>query len=184
MHDPYASGVLVKDVHARLVADMSSVAMDANIRPHWLWTSMADAGMTESEIDWVRRFKRHENAGACLIGKKPSILPEERMSAIAGALSRNFIRARVMTVLNFLDWLEDGEVPEMTCVLIPNFFIEKKITGGIAQWKTSMLQDGLMQRHAKGLMTVVYVQDMVKLGAEYGLSMQEHLVKLYDKIGI
>jgi len=37
MLDPYAYGVLTKEHHERLVADLDGFASDAGIPPHWVY---------------------------------------------------------------------------------------------------------------------------------------------------
>jgi hypothetical protein len=187
--DPYASGVLDKEVHARLVADLDNVAHDAGILPHWIWTPLGGLDLTEKEVTWLKRFRfhnAHEKGGLMIIGRSPTNLPVElRMAALAGALTRNFIRARMMTVNAFIDLVNDGDVPDMSCILIPNFHVEKAQGGSMPAWRVALLLDGLMQRHGEGLQTVLGVTGLDELGADYGAAMQRFLKSNYDsaKIG-
>jgi hypothetical protein len=100
--DPYATGVLDKEVHDRLVADLGTYTRDAGIQPQWVWTKLSKT-CGPTEMDYVRKFRFHQDAGAvhglCYVRESGSDADvEEHMSAIAGAFLRNFIRARVMTV--------------------------------------------------------------------------------------
>jgi hypothetical protein len=96
--DPYAAGVLLPQIHSQLVRDMIAIARDAAIQPDWISSPLKNACGT-AEITWVKRFKFHAHeghTGLCFIGKNPKVNSiEDRMSAIAGALVRNFIRARM-----------------------------------------------------------------------------------------
>jgi hypothetical protein len=102
--DPYASGVLFGEHHDRIVANISKYATDAGIQPRWIWTKLADTCGPDA-IDYVRRFNKHraseEVRGVCMLRKKAGLGeepadPEKQMSAITGALVRNFINARMM----------------------------------------------------------------------------------------
>lgn len=185
---PFASGVLDKEVHARLVADIENIAADAGILPHWIWTSLAaTGGVAKKEGVWIKRFRfhsAHDKSGLVLSGKFTELPVELHMAAIAGALTRNFIRAKVMSVNAFIDLVNDGNVPDMSCVLIPNFYVAKSLGGHMPEWRVSVLLDGLMQRHAGGLQTVVGASGMDTLAADYGIAVQRHLKAAYEVIPI
>ena len=179
--DPYASGVLRKDVHSRLVADLPNVARDASIVPSWIWKPLAKS-VGETELDYVVKFRQHRadrTGGLCYVGRKPSAAVDDRMSAIVGALIRNFVRARVMTVEQALDMSEAGGIPH-TCIAIPNFFIEKSLGGGkMADWKLGLLMDLLMQRRIAGQQTLLYVSDLDAMATEYGSAFSAFVSKHY-----
>ena len=181
--DPYASGVLDKEVHARLVADIDRYARDANIQKRWVYTPLAETCGAD-EIDWVRRFKFHTSegsAGLCYVGKTPAFNMETRMAAIAGALTRNFIFARLMTLNEFLmESANDGDIPDMSCLLVPNFFVEK----GQPSWRTAALLDVLIARHTAGLQTVLYVADLIAMGKDYGNALPRHIEHLYQTLPV
>ena len=90
------------------------------------------------------------------------------MAAIAGALVRNFIRARVITLGAVLDEIAEDGPPEATCLLIPNFFTPKAEGGTIATWQVSALYDLLVRRGAQSLQTVICCPSIEQLGMEYG----------------
>jgi hypothetical protein len=181
--DPYATGVLVKEHHDRLVADIDNFAADAGIQAHWLWQHLGET-CGEVAVEYVRRFNHHrhggEIAGLCLVrGSSSLALVEPHMAAIAAALVRNFVRARVITLGRVLQYCAAGDPPEATCLLIPNFFIPKQDGGTIASWQVSALYDLLIQRQALGLQTVVYVSDMSGLEKEYGLAFSSLIKHAY-----
>ena len=112
--NPYASGVLDPEKHDRLVAGIDGYARDANIPPRWIWSKMGGV-CGPLELDYVRRFPHHrvegKVQGLVCYRKTDDADPETRMAAMAGALVRNFCRARVMTVGVLLDHLaKDGHV--------------------------------------------------------------------------
>ena len=171
MTDPYATGVLKKDHHDRLVADLASFAKDAGIQPRWIWTALADT-CGPKEVAYVRQFNRHRAEGLiqglCFVRKLDDVPVAPRMAALAGALVRNFVRARVMTVGTVLDLCAHSEPPDATCLLIPNFFLPKSEGGTIATWQITALYDLLTHRAAMGQQTVIFAANLAALGKEYG----------------
>ena len=171
--DPYASGVLQEAHHARLVANLDGFARDAGIQPFWIWTPLAKT-VGETEIEYISDFRRHRVEGLvqglCYVRETAKAEPEKHMAALAGALVRNFIRARMMTLGSVLDTLSKHEEIEATCLLIPNFHLSKDEGGNIASWQVQHLHDLLVQRGQSGLQTVVYTSDMTVLRKDYGLA--------------
>lgn len=188
MHaDPYATGVLQEAHHSRLVANLDGFARDAGIQPHWIWTPLKQI-VSEAEIEYVRDFRKHKVEGLVqglvyfrLTSKAE---PEKHMSALAGALVRNFIRARVMTVGNVLDAIGAGGEIEATCLLIPNFHLSKTEGGNIAKWQVQQLYDLLVNRAQRGLQTVVYTSNLGDLRADYGLAMGRLIENNYTTCAI
>lgn len=168
--DPYATGVLQAAHHERLVADLPNIAQAAAIQPHWIWTPLADT-VGESEVEWVKGFRAHSQtkmSGLCLTGNASAAVAATHMAAIAGALIRNYINARVMTTAALFDKSEQDGVPDPTCLLVPNFFVGKSIGQPLAPWRIDMLQNVLFERHMAGRQTVVYVSKLDDCSAEYG----------------
>lgn len=173
MLDPYAPGVLQKEHHDRLVADLDNFAKDAGIQPHWICEPLPGT-FTAGEKDYLKRFRQHMTSGSisgvAYVGKGKSAEIDQRMSAFAGCLVRNFVRARVMTLGAVLDAMSSRSMPELSCLLIPNFFLSASEGGTIASWQVSALHELLMSRQVSGLQTIVYVSDMSLLAKEYGLA--------------
>lgn len=184
--NPYDSGVLDEEVHARLVQDIHNVALDANIQPYWIWTKLSDV-CNPQVVDWVKTFRKHKvdgTSGLCLVGKLPQPSPLDQCCAIAGALTRNFIRARVFTLGQMLEKLDKHDPPTATCLVIPNFFIEEAMGGHVAKWNQSTMADYLLQRRQAGLQTVIYATDMIRLEKEYGLTLSNFIKQHYVTVEI
>ena len=176
--DPYATGVLSREVHESLVPYLERFANDANIAPECIWTPLS-AVCGPAEVDWVRRFKYHRADkvfGLAYAGWSPDPPAEDRMAAIAGALIRHFICARVMTVHRLIDAANEGTVPDVSCLLIPNFFLD---SSDIPPWRVSLLFDALLHRHALGVQTVVYASDLQAMGSQYGAALKCHVETHY-----
>ena len=184
--DPYASGVLVPTVHDRLVADIDNYARDANIPVRWIWTPLPEVCGPE-EVEWLVGFRSHTAAGfagLCLIGSNMKIDPATRMAAIAGTLTRNFVFARVMMVNDIVTAALDGTVPHMSCLLVPNFFVEKGKVTTNGHWRSAALLDALVTRHLKGLQTVLYVSSIDDMGMDYGTALKCHIEQHYQIVEV
>lgn len=170
--DPFAYGALRKNHHERLVADLDNFARDAGIQPRWIYEPMPD--MPEAISTYLRRFKHHSSegiAGLCLTKKsKLPMPPDQYMSAIAGFLVRNFIRARVMPLGSVIDAHASDTLPELTALLIPNFFYPASEGGTVASWHVSALHDLLVSRQVSGQQTIIFASDLALLRKEYGLA--------------
>ena len=173
MTDPYASGVLHKERDERLVAGLAKFSRDAGIQPYWVWTPIAEL-CGDAEREYLTAFRRQKNGalrGLAYVGEENgAVLMEDRMSAIAGLLTRNYVRARLITVGVLLERIAAGDTPDHDCLLIPNFYMRKTDGGGIAPWQVAALCDLLLQRAASGQQTVVFVGSMTGLEAQYGPS--------------
>lgn len=183
MNDPYASGVLLPDVHDRLVKDIANIATDAMIHPKWISTRLQDV-VPEGVVDWVRQFNRNYEggiSGLALLGENRVAQAVNACSAIAGALLRNFVHARVvMEAQLFSEGESFAGAPDPTCLLIPNFF-----TGtDMAAWRIRALQDVIYDRHVRGRQTVVYVPSLATLSAKYGASTAELLGECYAHVSL
>ena len=84
---------------------MPNISRMAGIQPEWIATKM-EGRCSEAEIDWVRYFRHHasaHDAGLIFIGAPKKDPIEDRMALLAGALTRNFIFAKVMTVNHVIE---------------------------------------------------------------------------------
>jgi hypothetical protein len=180
-HPAFASGVLKRPTHDRMVQNLSNVARDAGIPAFWI-SKKLDETCGPDEVEWVKAFKHHAAAnrtGLLYVGEDPKPMIDDRMAAIAGCLTRNFIRARLMTINQAIDDCQTGQPPMMSCILIPNFFYPKAHGGKQADWRIQIILDLLMQRHAEGLQSVLYAYSMEGLGKEYGAPIRRYLEAHY-----
>ena len=182
--DPYASGVLVEEHHSRLVQNLEGYAKDAGIQSHWISTALADT-CGPDEVEYVRNFistgpKARSRASATSVRTRT---PTRRRAwpRSPGALVRNFIRARVMTLGTVLDQITKGGSVDATVLLIPNFCLSKDEGGSIAAWQTQALYDLLIQRAADGLQTILYATSLADVGTIYGLAARRTIETHYLK---
>ena len=121
--DPWATGVLDETRHKRLVMQKEKCASDAGIAPHFIWTPLAETCPTDEEQSWVKRYKLHRSegfSGLLYLGDQFDPTIEVRMSGITGALVRNFIRARMMSMETVYQHMKGGEAPSATCLVAPD----------------------------------------------------------------
>jgi len=172
----YDSNLLVKDTHDLLVANVERYARRANIPVSMVFTSMQQY-CTEPEIEYMKDLRRQGNCGLIYSGEgKAGNQPvHDRMMSIAGACLRNFINAKVMTVQSVLKALKHDSMPEITVLLIPNFYHKTNNGGVIPTWEVSNLLGLLYSRQEADLKTFLYVQDLVSLRLDYGNVFESHL---------
>lgn len=182
--DPYASKVLDPKVHDRLVANLDAYAADAGIHPRFIWTS-AKGVLTEEESAWAKAIRHHiasgQSFGLCYFGDGIVL---ERMSLMAGWMTRNFIRARVSVVSQVLEGLQHGDddLQTLSCLLIPNFHVAKSEGGILNTRQVAQLYDLLTARASIGVQTVVRASSPKDLADDYGSAMSRLIAEQFKKI--
>lgn len=180
VEDPYASGILDRVHHARLVADIDRIARQAGIPRRYIWTPLAN-NVSAAEQGWVRQFHQHGAAGLCgllLVGKPDGI--SHRMASITGALLRNFVDARLVTLQDLLAQARDGSAVNCTCLAVPNF----GMTDGskLPVWQTAGLLGVLTERFQANRQTVLHVPSLEKAGHEWGAAVRDHLESCFTPV--
>jgi polyhydroxyalkanoate synthesis regulator protein len=171
--------ILDPTVHARLLDDIESVSRQANVPVHMIHRSMKDF-CTSAEIKWFRHYKLHMingDAGICFVGTQPKV--NQKIMAIAGAFLRNFIDARVITLTALLQATKEGDSPDPTVLLIPNFYVDMEGGKPLPAYESSMLYDVLMERMTRARTTVLYVSSMDMMAKHYGSAMESLVTSHY-----
>ncbi|MCA0246343.1 MAG: hypothetical protein LCH93_06965 [Proteobacteria bacterium] len=180
-------GVLDPERHMQLIANRTSVARDAGIPIHLLWQKLPPA-LTAAERAWLAGFHRHRAEGRCgllLTGEAPALDPLQRIGALAGCLSRNFVRARVVPLLDALEAVAAGAPIAATCLLIPDFVPERAAVREAPAWRVAQLTALLTARwSASGLQTVLYAPSLADAGREYGGFVADLLRNHYLEVAI
>lgn len=175
--------VLHPVTHERLIKGIDMYAEDANIPRVFIEQSSAN-NCTEDQLEWLkayRTFPEKNINGLVLAGLGD---PTMEMMAMVGALTRNFIRSRFLTMTMFLDHDQDPDLIEISCLFIANFYNHQSHSDDIAKWKLPTIYDLLLRRAAKGKQTVVHVSDMSKMRLFYGASISNHMQATYQAIEI
>jgi hypothetical protein len=180
--DPYQFGVLTQETHERLVANLSGYAFDAGIQPHWIYQPLPKyvSGALKNYLLSFRRHHLGNISGLVILGQNENCNVDSIMSAMCGVLVRNFIRARVATLGTVLDMLPKGEMPDLSCLLIPNFYLTQPEGGGkLSPWQTQGLLDYLTYRSLHGLQTVLYATSLKGVGEDYGAAFRRLITSSY-----
>lgn len=166
-------GVLMDGHHDRLYARIDEYAKQANISKDWFWRATDDY-LGEDLLKWAKRFKYHETEGkhGLIIWGGAAGTIDDMFASLCGLLSRNYIRARVNTLMEFIEDVEDGDVSAPSCTLISNFFLAKS---KLPDWQLHMILDGLKQRGNHGKQTVCYVDNEKALATAYGDTFHAYL---------
>lgn len=171
--EAYESGVLRPDVHDRLVADLDRICRTAGVPKYLVWTALA-TNCNEVEVDYVTRYRQHTQqgnhiGGLCYVGMGSPLV---RMQAVAAALLRNFIDARVMTLQEAIEQANKGQLTA-SCLLIPNF--HGGDGGKLPAWQLQLLNSLIIERFTAGLQTCLCVSDMGKMSSDYGNLLASHI---------
>lgn len=157
--------------HSRLLSDMTGVCTLANIPPSYVKSSMKGV-CSPKEVDWVRRFNALREAGLGGIVLSGVSNSQARCLAIGGALIRNFIDARVLSLAAMIE--SKSDVPNPTVLVMPNFYL-KSVTKSNTAWKGQVMYDTLMSRMVASRPTVLVIEDFESMTQEYGMMVRELL---------
>lgn len=174
-------GILNRQYHDRLLADLERLAAKAGIPPEFVWAKLSKY-CTDAEVTWVKEMRRGDTHGMAYVGNKTKVPVEDKMMAITGACLRNYTDARIMSVQDVIHRLHEDNMPQPTVLLIPNFCMDKGDGGHIAQWEISSLLGLLYSRLARNLKTVIYVGSMASLADNYGSAFRTHVEAHYSLI--
>jgi hypothetical protein len=163
--------------HERIIADFERVCTTAGIQGHFLHESM----MTYCgpiEVDWVRKFWRYKKAGVAGLALVNISRPDTRCQAIAAALVRHYVDARVIPLNTLIDSTSNGNrPPSPTVLLIPNLYMAATNYKTLA-WRVQAMYDLLLERATRGKPTVVYVENLkpgMGLAKAYGEPFRDFL---------
>lgn len=164
--------------HARLIANMAHIAETANVPQHMIRRS-SKPYLSKAEMEWLVHFRAYQEKGqGMVLSGMQSIAPDLKMMAIAAALIRNFIDARVMPIGQVISLMEDDEMPSPTVLLIPNLYAQS-VGKSLPDWKVQHVYDLLIQRVVAQKPTVAYVENFDLLGSVYGPLFAQHLQQHY-----
>jgi len=177
----FSIGILNREYHERLLADLPGYAAKAGIPQAFIWSKLSDY-CSDKDMEWVRRMREGTDYGLIYEGDSFEVPVADKMMAITGACLRNFIDARMMPVQEVVERLKSGTMLSPTLVLIPNFCMGINDGASIAPWQAASLLGWLYSRVARNLKTVLYVGDMKSLEKAYGSAMYKHLKVHYSII--
>lgn len=162
--------------HSRLIADLEGICTTANVQQIYVHQSMSKF-CSPTEIKWVADFR--ENRAMGVGGLLLTGVLGERYQAIAGALLRNFIDARVVSVNQLVAASNSNgkhvvEIPDPTVLVIPNLFVSS-YGKAMTSWQIQALYDILLGRLTSNRPTVAYIESVAGLSEAFGVVFAEHL---------
>ena len=177
--EAFASKLLDKEFHERLLADLPQIVAKAGVPAHAVWSRLS-MFCTPDEVSWVRALHNPSNSGLIFVGEEFDHLVEDKMVAITGVCLRNYTDARLMPVQEVVKRLKDDTMPMPTVLLIPNFCIGKNKGGDLATWQITTLMGMLIERMGKGLKTILSCDSMATVEKEYGAAFRKHIEAKYS----
>ena len=183
------AAVLDRQYHARLLADIDGVCRVAGVKKE-LISHPAKWYCSKGEVAWLRDFRARVasgSAGLMLVGPNHNgknaagdlgtvnVTPALKMMAMAAALLRNYIDARVLSVTTLIEDDEVGDVPDPTVLLVPDFYVDFEGGKQLPAYKAQRLYSILMDRYVASRATILYVQSVGGLEKNYGGAMKDFL---------
>lgn len=172
--------ILDSKVHARLIADLDSIAAKARIPVHYIHTSCKDY-LSADEKAWFAHLHGHveHDVYGLVLSTKPNGHPVEvKLFAMCGWLLRNFIDARVITMDALIG---EDEPPDPTVLLVPNFYTPSS-GNPFAGWQLQKLHSYLFGRMSQGRLSVICVEDFKMVEKCYGKAIHQLLESHYHFI--
>lgn len=186
--DAYETGVLVKEHHDRLVANIENIALDAMVQPSDLWTALTPEEVGAPLYEWVKTFPRHSREGrfgAIVYRQTPARLPDRVFTMAVSALVRNFIRARLTTTSEIIAAAEDDDMRDYSALFVPDFAPDlTKESQTLPAWKLSLVHELLLTRRTLGLQTVLFAENLASLKSRCGSAVAEFVIGNYTSLKI
>lgn len=113
--------------HDPLVAQLQFISEHSRVPEDYLKHVGAKEFCSDAEMDWLRNAKKylHNNDMGMVFWGPQEFSILKKMLAIGATLVRNYIDARVYSLTELLDLLDDrnAESPECTVIIIPDFCV-------------------------------------------------------------
>ncbi len=167
------ASILDKEYHAKLIANLAKISYESNV-PVTFITQSAKDYCTQVQLDWLKDYKNKTNL--CLVGDSTST-PETQCAALAAALIRNYIDAKMVTLQSILK----DEVLDANVLFVPNFY-RTSDSKALAEWQCSLLYDFLSCRFMAGKRTVLHIDNLDAMAKAYGKSFTRHIKEVYEVI--
>ncbi len=166
---------LSAEVHGELIRDAQRYARLAGIRQHWIWQPLSAHAGT-NEVSWVSGYHRLGERGLKgILYTGPAAGLGDRMQAMAGALIRNFVDARIrptQQAITRIGPIEEAPDAECSVLFLPDLCVG---AGQQPDWFVREVTALLMERERAGRQTVCYARSLDMLKQVYGETLAEML---------
>lgn len=159
--------------HGRILADFDNVCATAGVQGRFLKESMTEY-CSAVEVDWVKKFRQYRAEGCPGLLLEGVARPDTRCQAIAAALVRNFLDARVIPLNTLMDLMGDGGPPSPSVLVIPNLYTVASAKN-MPAWRVGAVYDLLLNRATQSKPSVVYVENLKSLIGVYGAPFHDFL---------
>ena len=154
-------GILDEKEHATLIKRMDFFSKQTSVPVKFICSPVSDwlsAEQASAVEDWA--LKRDAGLDGLLFRGAPKASVSAQFAAIAGWMLRNKHDARMYTADRVADEYASGVLPDCSVMLVPDFY-----QSGSKLWPSVVagLCGALLQRHHRGLFTVVYVESVKDL---------------------
>ncbi len=169
-----STDMLNKQDHQRLMDALPTIVAQSHVPEVFIRTT-AHGNCDESDIAFLTNYhalKMNGVAGYCKVGGKGA---SRKLNFVAGALIRNYVDARVLSLESSLT----GAGEEPTVLLIPDFCVETNDGRPFVGWKVQQTYDLLVTRMSKSKPTVLYVQKFDLLETNFGTSVADFIETNY-----
>lgn len=166
---------MTKAVHGELIRDAGMYSRLAGIRKEWFWQPLA-AHVGANEIQFISSYHRLRDRGVrglLYLGASNGV--NDRMQALAGALVRNFVDARVRPTsqaITRIGPIEESPPAACSVLFLPDLCMGP---GDQPDWFVREATALLMEREAAGKQTIAYIRSLELVKRVYGDSLFELL---------
>jgi hypothetical protein len=162
--DPWGSGVLQRQHHDRLVANIDQIAQRAGLgiaNRHLIWTkaelNTAEMQFCIAAAEMARTNEAFQLPKIGICYTKNQADAEKKMLAMAGLLVRNFVDARVMSRMDIVAERKENKAPvDASVVLVPDFAMPEYIES-MPVWEKTAMMEFVHERSRDGLPTCLFV---------------------------
>jgi len=163
-YNAFAPGKLRQGIHDTLIKEIDRIAHDAGITPGDV--TGATYHMTDTELDYLKGFRRTEETGKLgiiYVGQHDPAVAL-RCRTVCGALLRNFITARLIVREELVSELFDNRrQPNADLVAVPDFAYRDAPPA-----TRRALSSWLMGRISRGRQTVLGLPDKTAISDIFG----------------
>ena len=159
-------GILNLQRHEQLLLMLEQAAERAGVPVGAICRHLRDY-VGDDEREWCRKIlasRSQPPSGMLYVGKWKDV--NNRMDGIAGALVRNFVDARVMTIGRALE-----ERPTSMVLLMPNFCTTTKQAG----WQAERVADLVLERLHTNRTSILYATTVADVQNVYGKALSDML---------
>ena len=177
---------LTKEAHGELIRDVRMYSRLAGIKAMWLWQPLAPH-VGPKEVKYAAAYRKLGDrgvSGLLYLGAVNGV--NTRMQAMAGALVRNFVDARIRPTsqaITRIGPIEESPPASCSVLFLPDLCIG---AGAQPDWFVREVTSLLMEREAAGRQTIAYIRSLEMLKVVYGETLAELLAdkKRYPRLKV